>query len=237
MASQRQHRQNSLLRLLLYALGVSPQDFFLVPNAQGWVSIKELTRALQQDPDSPALRESAIIEAATIVAPDKLEISPSHIRARQRETLALQYAVIPPGHLYLGLRPKNYALALEKGLSASDQTPLILLPSPEQALLLARRCQPDPVTVTIKARQARENGAVFDLLGTDMYLCQHIPPACLLGPAPPETPARKGAEPAPSMGSVIPPGPSTAKPYRQKGIKKNVTWKRQRQQDRRSSSS
>lgn len=232
------HRRDSLTRLLIYALGVNPHEFYLVPNAQGWVSIKELIRALNQDEHSPHVRESAIREAAEMLASDELEITPSHIRARTREPLPMEYAIDPPGHLYFGARAKSYAHVLQNGLQAGETGPLILSPSKEHALKLSRRREPEPILLTIQARKAKERGVVFDLLGPDMYLCQYVGPEFLLGPAAPEPPVKKGAaaprELVPDMGAFVLPG-DAMKPYKQKGLKKEVAWKQQRQRDKRKS--
>ncbi len=236
MASSQQQRQDALIRLLVYALGVAPHEFYLLPNAQGWVSIKELMRALNQDEHSGAAREGAIRQAATMQAPELLEITPSHIRARHREPIPMEYAIIPPGHLYFGARPKSYAHVLQNGLSAGEQGPLVLSPTKELALTLSSRREPEPIVLTIQARKASERGVVFDLMGSDMYLCQHVAPEFLLGPAAPEIkkPAQPAGQPtasAPEMGAFL--LGESSKPYKQKGLKKDVAWKKERHRAKR----
>ena len=237
MSSARGHKQESLARLLLYALGVSPQEFYLLPDAQGWVSIKELMQALGQDEHSPNVREGAIREAVTLLAPQDLEITPSHIRARQRQPLAMEYAVQPPGQLYYAVKSRAYHHILTHGLLAGEQGPLVLSPARELALSLGqRRGGNDVIVVTIQARQAKEQGAVFDLLGEDMYLCQYIAPNMLSGPAAPEQPLKKAPARKPEPDPHIIPfmlNEDAPKPYKQKGLKKEVEWKNQRRKNRR----
>ncbi|MDR1396907.1 MAG: hypothetical protein LBJ14_04180 [Desulfarculales bacterium] len=235
MGASHSHRQEDLVRLLVYVLGVSPQEFYLLPNDQGWVSIKELLRALEHDPHSPHVRESSLKEAALILAPEQLELTPSHIRARIRRPLPWEYAATPPGQLFYGVKAKTYAHVLANGLQAGEQSALILSPSQDLALRLARRRGPETVMLTVQARKAHEQGVVFDLLGTDMYLCQYLDTRFFTGPALPETPPPKNKKPAlPESGVIpfiLPPEPS--RPYKQKGLKKEIGWKNARRKSRR----
>jgi putative RNA 2'-phosphotransferase len=228
------YRQEDLIRLLVYVLGVSPQEFYLVPNAQGWVSKKELLRALEHDPHSPHVRESSLQEAAAVLAPDQLEITSSHIRAKNRRPLPWEYAVTPPGQLFYGTKAKTYAHVLAKGLQAGEQGALILSPDQDLALRLAKRRGPETIMLTVQARKAYEQGVVFDLLGTDMYLCQYLDARFLMGPALPETPPPKTKKTRPLEEAVSPfiITPEASRPYKQKGLKKEIRWKKERRKSR-----
>ena len=236
------------MRMLGYVLGVAPGEFGLVPDEQGWVSIKELIKALNEQEGWRGVRASMVRDAASRLAPDELELNEGRVRSLSRKPPRPRYGVEPPTHLYLGVRPRTWPVIQERGLVAGESGPVVLHADEEEALRRGKRKDPDPVLVTVQAQRATEQGVVFATLGERLYLCDWVPPDCLMGPPIKEKPPEKKPPRFPKeekqKGPFMPaadamPGSFTLtfddvdKPYKRKGLKKEISWKDQRRKDRR----
>ena len=230
-------KQKSTVKLLVYALGIRPEEFLLLPDDHGWISTKELLKALAQD--GTTLREGALKEAALVTAPDELEISDKMIRAKVRQPVEQNDYIEPPGLLYYGARQKAYPIIREKGLNGQPQ--VILCATSKDALKLGQRRDQDPVLVTIHARNACESGLVFSKWG-DLYLTGYVDARFLSGPtikeplAPTKTPKPSPAEREILPGSFNVTEENLQKAYKQKGLKKEIAWKKERRQQSRKDS-
>ncbi len=248
-ARRQEHKETALLKMLAYVLGVAPHEFGLVPDLGGWVAIKDLVKALNDEPDWRFVRESMVLEAATRLALEVLESDGRMVRARERRPLERDYAADPPGHLYYGARRRAWPVMREKGLTAPQGGVLVLLNDAQQALKLGRRRDHEALLITVQARKALDKGVLFSLLGERLWLCDWLPADCLLGPPVPEEQAQKKPhKPKPaatSPGSPSLPSPEampgsfllntedSQKPYKRKGIKKDIEWKKERRKDQR----
>jgi putative RNA 2'-phosphotransferase len=251
MATRRQDQKEiALVRVLSYALGVHPDEFGLLPDPEGWVSVKELVKALHEDETWRHVRESMIAEAAERLAPEALELSGTKVRAKGRRPPLPEYGPQPPAHLYYAARRRGYAVIRERGLSAPEGGSLLLAADPETALRLGQRRDAEPVPVTVQAHRAMGQGVVFAQWGERLWLCDHVPPDCLMGPTVsdellPRTRPTKPAPPPPPSFAALPPSADSmpgsflitaedvAKPYKRKGIKKDIAWKKERHKDKR----
>ena len=234
--------------MLCYVLGVAPDEFGLVPDGEGWVSVKELIKALGDQQGWQGVRASMVEDTARRLAPKDLQLAENKIRCLSRQPPRPHYGVEPPGHLYLGLRPRAWPVVRQRGLLAGESGPLVLCADEESALTLGRRKDPEPVLITVQARQAAGQGVIFALLGERLYLCDWVPPDCLLGPPvvehiPEKKPAPRPDEertkgrrpPAPGAmpGSFFITAEDVEKPYARKGLKKEIAWKKERRRGRR----
>lgn len=234
--------------MLRYVLGVAPAEFGLLPDEEGWVSVKELLAALHQEEGWRHLRQGMLADAAGRLAPELIELTENHLRCRQRSYPAPDYAAPPPAHLYLGARRKAWPVMVKRGLEAGPgNRPWLLAADPEQALKLGQRRDPEPLLVTVQAQRAAEQGAAFAAWG-QYFLCEWVPASCLMGPPMEEAlPAKKPAAKAPPVkepafitpptgalpGSFLLTAEDVEKPYKRKGIKKEIKWKDERRKDRR----
>ena len=236
-----QQKEDSLVRMLCYVLGVAPHEFGLLPDPAGWVGLKELLKALHEDPEWRHARESGLQQAAQRLAPDDLELQEGRMRCLSRTPPRPQPGQEPPAHLYLGVRQRAYPVLIKHGLLEAAG-PHMLAVSQEDALRLGRRRDSDPILVTVQARQAADQGVAFLNWGQDWFVCPWAPPQCLMGPPVPE-PAqlrRPASAQANQTNQVTPPPPhqmpgsfiltpeDTEKPYKRKGLKKQVEWKKER---------
>lgn len=247
MPKKQQHKETGLVKMLAYVLGVAPQEFGLVPDEQGWVSVKELSKALHEEEGWRGVRESMIKDAVNRLAPDELELDDKLIRSRTRKPPRPRPGVEPPPHIFIGLRRRAWPVIKDRGLEARNDIPVVLAREKEFALRLGRRRDAEPVLVTVQAHQAMDLGVMFSRLGQDLFLADWIPADCLMGPPVPErTAPKKPAKPKPEKpsgpkmpapdampGSFIVQQEDMDKPYKRKGIEKRVKWKDERRKDRR----
>jgi putative RNA 2'-phosphotransferase len=247
MPKRQQHKETGLVKMLGYVLGVAPQEFGLVPDEEGWVSVKELTKALHEEEGWRGVRESIIKDAVNRLAPDELELDEKIIRSRTRKPSRPRPGVEPPPHIFIGLRRRAWPVIKDRGLEARNENPVVLARSKDFALRLGRRRDADPVLVTVQAHQAMDKGVMFSGFGDDLFLADWIPADCLMGPPVPErTAPKKPAKPKPEKpsgpkmptpeampGSFFVQQEDMDKPYKRKGIEKRVKWKDERRKDRR----
>ena len=118
---------DKLSKFLSYVLGHRPDEFGMVPDPNGFVSIKELLQALHEEQGWRHIRAAHLNEALITPADPSIEIENNRIRAK--ETSQLPAAVQPtelPKLLYIAIRSRAYPVALDKGLVPSPHPNLVL---------------------------------------------------------------------------------------------------------------
>jgi putative RNA 2'-phosphotransferase len=242
MSRKQNHKETGLVKMLAYVLGVAPQEFGLVPDAEGWVAIKELVKAMQEEDGWRGVRDSMVRDAVNRLAPDQFELEENLIRSRERNIPRPRPGAETPPHIFIGLRRRAWPVLKDRGLEAKNDAPLVLAKSEDFALRLGRRRDAEPVLVTVQAHQAMDQGVLFSSLGDELFLADWIPAACLMGPPVPEriaSPKKAKPKPEKPAGPVMPspesmPGSFIVqqedldKPYKRKGIDKRVKWKDER---------
>ncbi len=243
MAKRQQHKEVTLARNLAYALGKAPAEFGLVPDEEGWVGIKDLIKAFAQEEGLRGVRESMVMDAASRLAPDELELEGKRVRARQRTYERPRYGEEPPAHIFIGVRRKAWPALSRRGLdSGPDRPSWVLSSNKELAQKLGERRDNEAVLITVQAARAMEMGTVFAGWGEELYLADWIAADCLMGPPideklfPPKKPSKsKKEDQAPKMpaldqmpGSFVLNMDEDEKPYKRKGIKKEISWKNER---------
>ncbi len=235
----------TLAKFLTYALGRRPDEFGLVTDSRGYISLKALVQALRQEDGWGHLRPAHINEVALTVIPCPVEIENDHIRARERDQLPA--AIIPrdlPKLLYIPIRRKAHPTVLEKGLRSGSRPHLVLSSDREMALKLGRRIDNEPVILTVQVSQSLDKGVDFKQYGDTLFLTDNIPAGTFSGPPlPKEKPTTgKPAKPRPvdrnpTPGSYFPDFFAESEPLsssvRAKRRKKETEWKKARKQARR----
>lgn len=241
------------MRMLRYALGVNPAELALLPDEQGWVKFKELLAALHGEEGWRGIRQAMIEDVAGRVAKDTFEIDGNRIRCKETSYAQPDYEAVHPAHLYYGARRKAYPVIKKNGLSAGDDgRPVILAADKDRALAIGRRRDAEPVLVTVQAGQASEQGAVFPAWGDEgLFLCDWADASFIMGPPLPEKPLPKTQskdkkkevatrleqqniqQPHEPPGSFTLTHDDVEKPYKRKGLRKEISWKNERRKDRR----
>lgn len=179
---------NKLSKLLVYILGRQPDEFGLLPDENGYVKIKDLMKALGEEPDWRHVRLTQIREAIYSTGAPTVEIENSLIRAVDRSLLF--FPEIPdcfPKLLYYPVRRRAYPVFLEKGLPASTSGNRIILSNDiSLAQRLGRRIDPSPVILTVNSESARKKGATVWRFGNLLFLSTGLPLGSFSGPPPPK---------------------------------------------------
>ena len=166
---------------MLYILGHRPDEFGLVPDREGFLTLKELLWAIHEEPGWGYVREGNLREV--LLGKDRalFETKEERIRAAERRWCHSldEPALDAPKILFVGVRRKAHPHAMEKGLSSPAF--LALSPDRDMALKMAKRRDQKPVILEVMTATAREQGVAFYPFG-DLYLADHIPAPCIAGP-------------------------------------------------------
>jgi putative RNA 2'-phosphotransferase len=166
---------------MVYILGHRPDEFGLVPDREGFLTFKELLRAIHEEPGWGYVREGDLREVLLGKDRSLFETKEERIRAAERRWChpPEEPALDAPKILFVGVRRKAHPRAMEKGLSSPAY--LVLSPDRDMALKMARRRDQKPVILEVKTTPAREQGVAFYPFG-GLFLADHIPAPCIAGP-------------------------------------------------------
>lgn len=126
-------------RILAYILERHPDEFGLIPDKDGFVTIKELLKAFSETDGWRHIRRSHFNELLLVDPDPPVEIKENRIRAKNRDQLpAARPCTDLPRLLYTAIRKKAYPAVKEKGLRATKQSPVVCTADPEAAERLGR---------------------------------------------------------------------------------------------------
>jgi putative RNA 2'-phosphotransferase len=178
-----QQSTRRLEKFIVYVLGRRPDEFGLVPEADGWVKLKELLKAINEEDGWRHVRRPHFDEILLTQPAPEIEIHDHRVRARFREHLpAPQPVDRPPKLLYTCIRRRAHPVVLEKGITAAEGEKVVLAIAPDLALKIGRRRDPQPVLLTVNVEQALTHGIALHRFGELLYLADAIPCGCFSGP-------------------------------------------------------
>lgn len=181
MGIKKTHKQAA--GFLSYVLGRRPDEFGLVPDDNGFVTLKELLKAASEEEGWRHVTRGTINELTMAMAHPPVEIDGSLIRAVDRKHLPERVpALDPPKLLYAGITAKSYPAVLEKGIFPTRHTRVILCPEKGLAVRIAKRRDRSPVILTVNTMMAMDAGVLFFQQGENIYLASHVPTGCFTGP-------------------------------------------------------
>ncbi len=227
---------HQLSKLLSYILGRRPYEFGLVPDENGFVPIRMLLKAIGEEKDWKFIREAHFHELLLREPEPPIELAGSRIRSVDRSHLPIHtISSDPPKLLYVCVRQKAHAHVLEKGISPSAYSRVVLSSDRDMALRIGRRIDPNAVLLSVFCNKCREQDVLFYQAGGSLLTAEHIPPRCFTGPA--LALERKPKEQIPDPSPQHPKTPGSfilelqnEKPVSQKikGRKKEIVWKKNR---------
>lgn len=172
-----------LEKYIVYVLGRRPDEFGLVPDAEGWIKMKDLLKAINEEDGWHHVRRAHIDEIVLTQPVAAIEISDTRARALSREHLPVpQPANRPPKLLYACIRRRAHPVVLEKGLNASEGEKIVLATATDLALRIGRRRDPQPVLVTVNVEQVLARGTALERVGDLIYTADAIPVGCFTCP-------------------------------------------------------
>lgn len=233
-----------LSKFIAYVLGRRPDEFGLVPDANGYVRIKEFLQAVTVEEGWRHVRQSHINEVLLTRTDPGFEISNNLIRASSRERLPERTAETePPILLYTCIRKKAYPFIRNRGIFPQGRSRVILTADKELAERIGKRKDQQPVLITVQTRNTQDRGVVYQRFGEGLYLADFVPPDCFTGPPlPKERPEARKPVPAEKEPARVEAGSFTldlkndADRIRNPGMRKKRKekgWKKERRQQRR----
>jgi putative RNA 2'-phosphotransferase len=234
-------RPQQLSRFLANILGKCPYEFGLIPDTDGFVKIKELLKAVTEEPGWRHVRRGDIDELFLIESSVPLEIQGNHIRATNRSYSSVaEQDTDPPKILYAWVRSKAHSVTLEKGIRPTSLSKVVLSSDRQMAEKIAKRIDNKPVILTVQVAQSIKQGVSFSKTGDSLYLSDHIPAGCFSAPSLPKTKIAAKQEKEAEVPEKKYPGSFVMdhfsdnvkkdKPSRKDlhGKKKNIYWKKER---------
>ncbi len=171
-----------LAKFIGYILERHPDEFGLVLDPNGFVKIKELVKAVNEEEGYGYVRRSHLNEIQ-ISIPACLEIVDDTIRAVNRQRLtAPAPAECPPQILFTCVRSKAHAAILEKGIFPQGAEHVVLSSEQEMAERIGRRKESQPVVVRVHTGQSHQQGVRFYQSGESLFLADYIPLNCFTAP-------------------------------------------------------
>jgi putative RNA 2'-phosphotransferase len=170
-------------KLMAYVLGHRPDEFGLVPDEEGFVRLKDLLKALSEEPGWGYVRKSHIHEVLITCRGDAFVTEDDRIKAAHpQESVSPIPGVVPPKLLYHCVRQKAYPVVCQEGISPMGQHHVFLATTEEMALRMGKRRDSKPVLVTVQAQRASEAGVAFSMQGELIYMVDHVPVGYFSGP-------------------------------------------------------
>jgi putative RNA 2'-phosphotransferase len=206
LAKRQQFQSEGLAKMLSYVLGRRPDEFGLVPDAEGFVSIKELLQALREEPGWSYVRQGHIQEVMVGKERQTFEQIHDRLRAVDRSWSWSGSPLTPsalPRLLFIPIRRRAHPVVMEGGLKSTTESPVVLVRESEMAMRIGRRRDPEPVLIEVLATRAASEGIEILSFG-DLFLTKDIPARFIAGPpvskeVMEEHLARKAAPPEPVM--------------------------------------
>jgi putative RNA 2'-phosphotransferase len=227
-----------LSKLLSYILGRRPYEFGLVLDERGFVSMQMLLKAIGEENDWRFIREAHFHELLLREPEPPIEIADSRIRSVDRSHLPIPaISSNPPKLLYVCVRQKAHAHVLEKGISPSVYSRVVMSSDRDMALRMGRRNDSKAVLLSVHSNKCRKQGIHFYHVGGALFTAGHIPPGCFTGPA-----LAIEREPKKQLPDSFPQHPIAPGSFileipkenlvtlKAKGRKKEILWKKDRKQ-------
>lgn len=221
-----------LAKSLAYIFCHRPDEYGLFLDDDGSLPVKELLWALGEIDGMRRLRESSLKDLIIIGGYTEFRLEGKklyHEPARGAALVLPHGPVEPPKVLFYGARRKNYPVLMERGIrpGARRFEPFAL--ERERAVFLARRRDPEPIVVEVRALAAAETGgARFYLSGEELYLSEFVGDEFLFGPAPPKPKSKK--EPKEEPPAKAPPTPGSFILDEREGDRKMVQRERRKRE-------
>jgi putative RNA 2'-phosphotransferase len=234
-----------LYKLLVYILRHRPDEFGLVPHDGGALPVKELIQAIGEEPGWGYVRRSHLNEVLMTHRDHPFLLEGSAIGVADSPAVCAVSPDEVPKLLYHCVRRKAYPVVSRRGLAPMGKPWVVLSVTEEMALRIGRRRDPKPVLLTVQARRAAEEGIPFRRQGELLYIVNQVPTECFTGPplSPEKTPAVTQTRETSEASSRIEPGSFALdvarsealqrQAVKQKGIKKDIAWKKEARKARR----
>ncbi|RUM48068.1 MAG: RNA 2'-phosphotransferase [Hyperthermus sp.] len=180
-----------LSKLMSFLLRHGANEVGLALSENGWVSVRELARAIRERWRSREyyswLQEEHIIAVSLLDPKGRFELSSDRkmIRASYGHTIRVSLGYKPlkptelPRVLYHGTLRENIPSILERGILPMRRIFVHLTPSIDVALEVGLRHGRDVVILVIEPSCLLKKGLSVYKASNIIYLTKHVPPSCI----------------------------------------------------------
>lgn len=183
MSKKNRLRIEEISRLVVYVLGHKPYEFGLVPDKEGFVSVKEFLQAVHEEPGWGYIRKGHINEILLSQDRSLFELDDMQIRVLERHWhLDLENpAKVLPKILFIGIRNRAHPAVLKNGFRQKDEGYHILTHDKDMAKRIASRKDNKPVILEVMSDKAQKEGSLFFPFGK-LFLTKEIQERHIAGP-------------------------------------------------------
>lgn len=174
------HESHKLEKLLNAMLSLCPDVYGLVLNDEGWISIKELHRAVVCE-DSFSYITPAFLTQFFLINNQQYEVNGCMVKRRDISPFLPLPVESPPDVLYVAVSSRSYDAVKKNGLKGVAGR-VVLFVTSELAVSVVERRFSSYVLLQIKTDRAMDLGCRFCLYGESIYLSDHIPSNAIVFP-------------------------------------------------------
>jgi len=155
-------------------LGRNPAEFLLISHNNGWISFKELHKALLEEGTFSFLTLNSLKQHFSLFKPREFEVDGEYVRVKQdllKEPIFSYENKPPPEFLFFPIRQRAYFYIEKHGYERSQNKKWnILCSSREKAILLGKRFTNAPLIIKVYAQRALKAGINFYYARHEIYL-------------------------------------------------------------------
>lgn len=240
----RRKQVEQFAKMAAYMLGRRPDEFGLIPDEDGYVTIKEFIKAVSEFGGWRHIRLNHVTEIPLMMDHPPVEIDDGRIRAADRSLLPRPAPCPdPPKLLYVCVSRKSYPTVVTDGIQPTFYHKVISTPDPDLAQQWGKRRDNNPVNLAIQTAGAVQKGLRFNRLGENVFLSDAVPAGCFTGPPLPKETVKekkeKKADPIDQYarqsqaGSFFLTPPSQAPQSKSAKKDKDISWKQHKKRLRR----
>lgn len=172
-------KQIKISKTVSYALRHRPDSFGLKPDAEGWVSVDDLTKSVSSRLNFTVGRRD-LEDIIALSEKKRFEFDGNRIRATYGHSFESKIefdAVNPPEILYHGTSQRAYKkIDRGEGIKPMSRQYVHLSSDFDTALKVGKRHDSEPVILTIYSRKMEKDGFKFFHSANDgTWMCESVP--------------------------------------------------------------
>lgn len=224
---------------MVYILGVSPDEFGLVPDREGYIDIKTFLQAIHEEPNMGYVREYHVKEVLLWDKNDNFHVEGKKISYTKKNFTITEdngNEMVTPKILFKGVKRKAYPHILKYGLLPGKDDYVSMAKDKDFAIHIAKRIDQKPVVLEINAGLAINKGIHIFPFGKYLFLAENVPAEFIQGPPLPKETFKEKIPPKKEMDKS--PGTFTLKTEKDPDLrrrtkaKKHFTWKEEAKKSR-----
>ncbi|MEB3786688.1 MAG: RNA 2'-phosphotransferase [Desulfurococcales archaeon] len=169
-------------KLMSRILRHEPRRFNVSIDSGGWVSIRDLTRSIQEVlGDDIYVGDDVIAGIAATDPKSRFQLKGSRIRAIYGHSIEvdIDYPESNPKVLYHGTQLEKLNSILRRGLLPGRRLYVHLSPTPSDACTVARRRKGTPIYLVINTEKVRGSGLTIYRATPRVFLVKKVPPEAI----------------------------------------------------------